>query len=167
MSRRTLLILLFVSLALNLFILGAGAGAFLFGERLFPHRQPQFRGGPPMFAAASTLPDAEAQAYRDALSAQALAVRPRLREARMLRHDAWTKLGADPVDPAGVVADLDKARAMQAQAQSEVDKKIVEFAAKLPATERRRFAAAMAEPPQRRGGRGQGPPPPDQPPFGR
>ena len=163
MSRRTLLILLFVSLALNLFVLGAGAGAFLFGERLFPHRPPPFGGGPPMFAAAATLPDAEAQAYRDALSAQALAVRPKMREARTLRHAAWTKLGADPVDAAGVVADLDKARAMQAEAQSEVDKQIVEFAAKLPAAERARFGAAMAQPPQHRGGRGPRPPMPEPP----
>lgn len=166
MSRRTLLILLFVSLALNLFVLGAGAGAFLFGERLFPHRAPAFRGGPPMFAAAATLPDPEAQAYRDALSAQALAVRPTMRQARSLRHDAWIRLGADPVDAAGVIADLDKARALQAQAQSDVDRKIVDFAAKLPAAERARFGEAMAQPPQHRHGHGRGGPggpPPDQP----
>jgi len=165
-SRRTLLILLFVSLALNLFVLGAGAGAFIFGERLFPHRPPSFRGGPPMFAAAATLPEAEAQAYRDQLSAQALAIRPKMREARMLRHDAWVRLGAEPVDAAGIAADLDKARALQAEAQSEVDRKTVDFAAKLPAGERARFGEAMAQPPQHRGGRGRGGPggpPPEQP----
>jgi uncharacterized membrane protein len=164
-SRRTLLIIVFVSLALNLFVLGAGAGAFLFGERLFPHRPPPFRGGPPMFAAAAVLPEAEAQAYRDALSAQALAVRPKLHEARTLRHDAWTRLGDDPVDAAGVVADLDKARALQAEAQSAVDKQIVEFAAKLPAAERARFGQAMAQPAQHRGGHRRGGPggPPEGP----
>lgn len=166
MSRRTLFILLFVSLALNLFILGAGAGAFLLGERLHPDRPPGMRGGPPMFAAAASLPDAEAQAYRDALSAEALAVRPTLRQARRLRNDAWLKLGADPVDAAGIVGDLDKARALQAQAQSDVDKKIVDFAARLPAAERGRFAEAISQPPMRHGphhGGGGGPPPDAQP----
>jgi uncharacterized membrane protein len=111
-----------------------------------------------MFAAAATLPEGQAEAYRDALSAQALAVRPKLREARTLRHDAWTRLGAEPVDAAGVAADLDKARGIQAEAQSEVDRKIVEFVAKLPAPERARFAQAMAQPPPHRGGRGRGGP---------
>lgn len=167
MSRRTLFILLFVSLALNLFIIGAGAGAFLFGDRLHPGRRELRGGGPPMFAAAQTLPEAQAQAYRDALSAEALAVRPMLREARRLRHDAWMRLAADPVDAAGVVADLDKARAQQAQAQSEVDRKIVDFAATLPAAERGRFAEALAQPSMWRGphhhGPGGGPPPEAQP----
>jgi uncharacterized membrane protein len=154
MSRRTLFILLFVSLALNLFIIGAGAGAFLLGERLHARRGPEVRGAPPMFAAAQALPGDEAGAYRDALSAEALAVRPMLRQARAMRRDAWLKLGTDPLDAAGVVADLDKARALQAQAQSEVDKKIVDYAAHLSAADRARFAAALAQPPQRRGGGG-------------
>jgi uncharacterized membrane protein len=163
MSRRTLFILLFVSLALNLFIIGAGAGAFLLGERLHHRRGPEAHGGPPMFAAAAALPPGEAQAYRDALSAEALAVRPTLRQARMMRHDTWLKLGTDPLDAAGIVADLDKARALQAQAQSEVDKKIVDYSAHLSAADRARFGAALAQPPQRRGGGGRGgdgPPPP-------
>jgi uncharacterized membrane protein len=162
-SRRTLFILLFVSLALNLFIIGAGAGAFLLGERLHPRRGPEMRGAPPMFAAAQALPADEARAYRDALSAEALAVRPTLHQARMMRHDAWLKLAADPLDAAGIVADLDKARALQAQAQSEVDKKIVDYAAHLSAADRARFGQALAQPPQRRGGGGRGGPPPPEP----
>jgi uncharacterized membrane protein len=154
-SRRTLFILLFVSLALNLFVIGAGAGAYLFGDGFHGRRPPPPRGGPML--AAAVLPEAEAQAYRDALSAEALAVRPTLRQARMMRRDAWLKLGTDPVDAAGIVADLDKARALQAQAQSEVDRKIVDYAVHLPAADRARFGAALAQPPQRRGPR-----PPDQ-----
>ena len=113
-----------------------------------------------MFAAAQVLPLGEAEAYRDALSAQALAVRPTMRQARLLRHDAWLRLGNDPLDAAGIVSDLDKARALQAQAQSEVDKKIVDYAAHLPAADRARFGQALAQPPQRRGGRPPMPVPP-------
>ena len=168
MSRRTLFILLFVSLALNLFVLGAAAGAFLFGDRLHPARPPGMRGGgPPMFAAAAALPPAEAEAYREALSAEALAVRPKLHEAHRMRREAWLKLGADPVDAAGIAAELDKARELQAQAQSEVDRKIVEVAARLPAADRGRFAEAISQPPMWRGPgrdrRGGGPPPDARP----
>lgn len=163
MSQRNQLILLFVSLALNLFIVGAVAGAWLLGGHLPGRGGGGPRGGPPMFAAASVLPDNEADAYRDVLGAEAQAVRPRLREARTVRHDAWLKLAADPVDTAGIVADLDRARSVQAQAQSEMDRKVVEFAARLPAAERARFGQALSEPPQRGGGHRRRGPPPDQP----
>lgn len=161
MSRRTLYIALFVSLALNLFVVGAGVGAYLLGGHLPGRGGPPRGGGPPMFAAAQALPGNEVDAYRDALSAEALAVRPTMRQARTLRHDAWLKLGADPLDSAAIVADLDKARSLQAQAQSQMDRRIVDFAAHLPAAERGRFGEALSQPPQRRGGRR--PPPPEQP----
>jgi uncharacterized membrane protein len=159
-SRRSLFILLFVSLALNLFILGAAAGAFLFGAR-FHERPSQFRGGGnPMLAAAQALPDDQREPYREALRSGAMAVGPKLRDARMLRHDAWLRLGADPVDAAAVTADLDRARALETEARGEVDRAIVGFAAKLPAGQRGALGAALANPPQRRGPR---PPPPPQP----
>ena len=78
MSQRNLVILLFVSLALNLFILGAAAGAYVFGDRMH-HRHPEFHGGNPMMMAGSVLPDNEAQAYRDAVSAQVMAERQKVR----------------------------------------------------------------------------------------
>lgn len=160
MSRRTLFIILFASLAVNLFVIGLGAGAFIFGDRLegplgghFGHRRaPEFRGGPPMMAAAQALPDDQREAYRDALSAEALAVRPKLREARQIRHDAWLKLAADPADAAGAASDLDRARALDNEARTVIDRRIVDFAARLPAAQRKTFAEALSLPPQRRGG---------------
>lgn len=167
MSRRTLYILLFVSLAVNLFAIGLGAGAFFFGERLRPHRPPEFRGGgPPMMAAAAALPDASREAYRQAISAEALAVRPKLREARQLRHDAWMKLGADPVDADMVAADLDRARALESEARAAIDRRIVDFTARLPVGERAPFAQALANPPNRRGRRPDAGGPPEGPPPG-
>ena len=158
MSRRTLYIILFVSLAVNLFAIGLGAGAFFFGERLRPHRPPpEFRGGgPPMMAAAAALPDNSREAYRDAISAEALAVRPKLKEARQLRHDAWMKLAGDPVDADTVAADLDRARALESEARAAIDRRIVDFTARLPAAERGPFAQALSTPPQRRGRGGHG-----------
>ena len=149
MSRRSLLILLFLSLALNLFIVGAGVGAYLLGGHLPGRGRLPTGGGPPMFAAAQALPSQEADAYRDTLSIEANAVRPTMRKARLLRHDAWLKLGADPLDSAAIVADLDRARSLQAQAQSEMDHKIVDFAAHLPAVDRAKFGEALSQPPPR------------------
>jgi len=166
-SRRTLYIVLFASLAVNLFAVGLGAGAFFFGERLRPHHPPPFRGGPPMMAAAAALPDNSRAAYREAISAEALAVRPKLRDARQLRHDAWMKLAADSVDADTVAADLDRARALESEARAAIDRRVVDFAARLPAAERAPFAQALAMPPQRRGrgGRGEGGPDGGGPPL--
>ena len=112
-----------------------------------------------MMAAASLLPEAQRDGYRESLSDAAAAVRPKLRQARRLRHDAWMRLGADPLDGAGVLADLDRARTLQSEAQDEIDRKIVDLAAQMPAAQRARLGAALAQPPQRRGA----PPPGPQP----
>jgi uncharacterized membrane protein len=155
-SQRNLFILLFVSLALNLFILGAAAGAYVFGDRMH-HRHPEFRGGGnPMLSAASVLPDNEAEAYREALSAQVMAERQKVHEARSIRHDAFVRLGADPVDAAAVTGDLDRARALETDARGEIDHAIVQFAAKLAPADRAKLAQALAQPPQRHGGHAPG-----------
>ncbi len=154
MSRRSLFILMFVSLALNLFILGAAAGVTILAD-LFHPKPPQA----PMMAAAALLPEAQRDAYRESLSDAAAAARPKLRQARRLRHDAWTRLGADPLDGPGVLADLDRARTLQSEAQDEIDTKIVELAAQMPAAQRAKLGAALAQPAQQRGA----PPPGPQP----
>jgi uncharacterized membrane protein len=156
-SQRTLLVALFVSLAVNLFVLGALAGVYLFGPRLH-HRPPEFRGGgPPMMAAAAALPEDQRAAYHEALRAEAMRVGPQLREARQIRRQAWARLAADPVDGGAITADLDRSRALETQARADVDHAILGFAVKLPAAERARLGQALAEPP-RRGRRGAGPP---------
>lgn len=155
MSRRTLFILLFASLALNLFVLGAAAGVYLLGPRL--HGPPR-GGGPAMMAAAAALPEGQRAAYREALRAEAVRVGPQLRQARQVRREAWTRLGADSVDMAGISADLDRARALELQARADVDRVILGFAAKLPAADRARLGQALAQPP--RGGMRREPRPP-------
>jgi uncharacterized membrane protein len=158
MSRRSLLVLLFASLALNLFVLGAVAGAAFLGGR-FHHHRPAPRGGAPMFAAAAALPQAERTAYSDTLRAAAAEAGPKLREARAARREAWGRLAADPPDAAAVTAELDRARALEAQAREDVDHRVVDFAARLPPPERHALAQALAAPPQRHGPRHDPPPP--------
>lgn len=162
MSRRTLYILLFVSLAVNLFVVGAAVGAFVFGARMHRHvTEP--RGGPAMLAAAAALPDDQREAYRQALRTEAGAVGPRLREAHQLRRQAWGRLGADPLDAKGIGADLDRARALETQARGDVDHAILNFSARLPAADRARLGQALAQPMRRGPPGGAPPPPPPQP----
>jgi uncharacterized membrane protein len=150
---RSLLIALFVSLAVNLFVLGALAGVYLFGPRLH-HRPPEFRGGgPAMMMAAAALPESERAAYQDALRAEASRVAPQVHEARRIRRAAWARLAADPLDAAAINADLARARALETQSRADVDTAVLGFAAKLPAADRARLSAALAEPP-RHGRRG-------------
>jgi uncharacterized membrane protein len=149
MSRRTLFILLFASLALNLFVLGAVAGVYLFGPRMHRHAGESRGGGPAMIAAAADLPDDQRAAYRESLRTEAQKVAPQLREARQIRRDAWTRLGSDPVDPAAINADLDRARSLELAARAEVDRTILDFAARLPAADRARLGQALAQPPRR------------------
>jgi uncharacterized membrane protein len=159
-SQRSLLFALFVSLAVNLFVLGALAGVYLFGPRLH-HRPPDFRGGgPAMMAAAATLPDDQRAAYHEALRAEAMRVGPQLHEARQIRRGAWAKLAADPVDAGAITTDLDRSRALETQARAEIDRAILGFAVKLPAAERARLGQALAEPPRHGGRHGPPPPPP-------
>jgi len=160
-SRRTLFIILFVSLALNLFVLGAAAGVFLFAPRMHGHRFEARGGGPAMMAAAAALPDDQRARYQEALRSEAMRVGPQLREARQIRREAWARLAADPVDASAITTDLDRSRALETQARAEVDHAILGFAVKLPAAERARLGQALAEPP-RHGGR-YGPPPPPMP----
>jgi uncharacterized membrane protein len=111
-----------------------------------------------MMAAAAALPESQQAAYREALRAEAVRVGPQLRQARQVRREAWTRLGADSVDMAGISADLDRARALELQARADVDRVILGFAAKLPAADRARLGQALAQPP--RGGMRPAPRPP-------
>lgn len=154
MNRRTLFILLFVSLALNLFVLGAAAGVTVLADLFHPKPPPAA-----MMAAAALLPEAQRDAYRESLSDAAAAVRPKLRQARRLRHDAWLRLGSEPLDGTGVLADLDRARRLQSEAQDEIDRKIVELATPMPAAQRAKLGGMLAQPPQRRGAPLPGPQP--------
>jgi uncharacterized membrane protein len=150
MRQRTLLILLFVSLAVNLFVVGALVGALVLGARLhgLVGRGPRL-GGPPMAVAARVLSPDQAQAFRQMLREEASAVGPKIRQARQLRRDALGRLAGEPLDPQPILRDLGSARALEAEARGEVDQRIVEFAARLPADQRARLGEALAHPPHR------------------
>jgi len=149
MSRRTLLIVAFVSLALNLFLIGGIVGAGVTGLR--PHLpRPEARSGPGMMAAARVLTDAQREAWRAMLREQAQASGPALREARAVRRDAWRRIGEEPMDTQAILAELNRSRTLEQEARTAMDRRMVAFVADLPAGERERVGRALSQPPEHR-----------------
>lgn len=159
MNRRGLLIALIVSLAVNLFAIGAVVGAIVLGPRLHgPGVRP---GGPPFWSAAAELPPERRAAYRQALMGEAGEVRDAMRAARQARREAWLSLGDPAFSPGDATARLERARTLEMQARSAVERRIVDFAVTLSPEERARLAKGLAKSgPGRRGGGDRPPRPP-------
>jgi uncharacterized membrane protein len=143
MSRRGLVIALVVSLAVNLFVLGGLAGVALMGL-LRPTAQPPQAAGPPrLMAIGAALEPARRDAWEATVRQTVENSRPKLRQARGLRDDAWQALGRDPLDPQAALATLDQARTLEFQARAEMDRTVVGFAATLPAEQRQKLGEAL------------------------
>jgi uncharacterized membrane protein len=161
MSRRGLLIALLVSLALNLFVLGGLAGAALMG---FGRHGPALPPGPGRLASlGETLAPQHREAWTAAVRGAVQAAGPQLRQARVLRRQAWAAISADPADPQAATAALNQSRLLEGQARATMDRAVVDFAATLPAAERKQLAEALSRRgshPPRRGWSGSGGPGP-------
>lgn len=139
MSRRGLIIGLLISLALNFFLLGAGATVVVIGARLAKLRAVATAvQGPlaPIRRAALALPPGPRGDFALAVKAVNTAERQNTLTARQLRQEAWTALGADKVDPAAIKAKLDQARLMESGVRGRVEGAVVDFAATLPQNQR-------------------------------
>lgn len=154
MSQRSLTVALFVSLAVNLFAIGAVVGGLVIGVRMSEGRESAMRPGPPpIFSAASALPEARQDAYREALRSEAREVRRSLMRAGEARRAAWGEIAADPYDPAAVRRALTEAQGIEAEARSRLESRVVDFAADLNPEERQALAEALSRPPRRHEGR--------------
>ncbi len=150
MSQRNLTIALFVSLAVNLFAIGAVVGGLVIGTRMAQGRESAMRPGPPaFFQAAAALSPERQEAYRQTIRGEVGQVRRKLTQAGEVRREAWRDLGDEPLDPAAVRRDLARAQAIEAEARSAVEGRVVDFAGQLSAQERQAFAEALARPPSR------------------
>ena len=148
MSRKTLLIVLFVSLAVNLFLVGALAGGLVVGQRLRAQRPPMMRVVQPVWRAGDVLPPEQARAYHEALRGHGPEIRQAMRQARSERADAWRGLAADPFEPAGVKQRLAQIRSEEAAVRGRLEDAIVDFAGGLPPAERRALADSLSQPPR-------------------
>lgn len=155
MNGRTLLIVaLFASLALNVFVVGAFVGARLNAEA--PRRdggEPGRRN--PVAHAVRTLPPEARAAWRERMQPFVKENGPRIREARRLARETMGGFGAEPFDAEATLAELRRARALEHESRVEMDEQLVAFAATLSPEERARFGEALARPPESgRGGAG-------------
>ena len=161
MSRKALLIALFASLAMNLFIVGLVVGAKVTERRPPPRgeRMLVLSGPGPAATAIRNLPAEQREAFRATAPGAMREANARFREARRLRQSAMRQLAEEPVETRAVLAELARARAIEAEARGALDNRIIGFAATLPPEHRAAFAKAMLRPPRGPGsGRGPGGP---------
>lgn len=145
MKGRWLLIGLVVSLALNLFLVGLGVGALVFGggQR---GADAQAAAGPrraPLWMAGRALSESYRPAYRQVLARATRETRPDLIESRRLKRQAFDAMMATPYDAGVVARDLEKARALEFKARTRVEQDIAAFAATLPPEERSALSEAL------------------------
>ncbi|MCF8504241.1 MAG: periplasmic heavy metal sensor [Caulobacter sp.] len=147
MTQRRLTIALLVSLALNLFLVGLGVGAWALGPRLM-QPSPVVVQGPgraplPFWASARAL----SPQYRPAFSAMlrgALAdTVGDIREARKIKRQAFDAMSSGDFDAGRVTAELDRARTLEFGARARLERDMLAFSATLPLEERANLAEAM------------------------
>jgi uncharacterized membrane protein len=129
---------------------GAFVGAHLAGGKPMPPPQ-ELRPRNPVAAAVRVLNPDQQAAWRAQMPEFAQTFGPRVREARQLRVRTLRSLGDEPFDAKAKLADLQRARALETEGRTEMDRRLVTFAATLPPADRARFGEALARPALGRG----------------
>lgn len=137
MKPKSLLVALFVSLAFNLFLVGAVAGGLVIGHRFrgAEHARTE-RPPPPLWRAAEGLAPEQATAYRQQVDEAGHDLREAMRAARVARRQAWEGLSSQPFDPVAAKARLAAVRQQEIDARGRIEDRIVDYAATLPPADR-------------------------------
>ncbi|CAN5339043.1 hypothetical protein BH11PSE2_BH11PSE2_06490 [soil metagenome] len=146
-------IALAISLAVNVFGVGALVGAMGKQATQDPRRAPPPIGNPLMRAGDQLSPEQQ-QAFRAMMRARAQTAQPLLREARQDRLDAAKLFGASEFDKTAASAALAKARTADFTARQDLEAAVVDFAATLNVEDRKKLAQGLREPPRGPGGMG-------------
>lgn len=147
MTNRKVLYALLASLAVNLFLVGLGVGAWALGPRLM-QPTPVVVQGPgraplPFWASARALSPQYRPAFNALLRKALLDKVPDIREARAIKRRAFDAMASGDFDAAKVSAELDRARALEFGARERLERDMVTFSATLPPEERANLAEAM------------------------
>lgn len=154
MNRPVLWVALFVSLALNVFVVGAFVGARL--SKPQAASAPVAAAGPqigprnPVMMAVRTLSPESQAAWRGQGADLARTMGPKAREARQLARQTMAGFGDPAFDVDAALANLQRARALEHENRVAMDRRLVAFAASLPPEERAKFAEALSRPALRR-----------------
>jgi uncharacterized membrane protein len=141
MRPRWLIVGLVVSVALNLFLVGAGAGIVALGLSIAQ----QSAGGRPgvFFWATNGLPQPSRHKVRSWLASEREQIRPDVERSFAVRVQAWDGLAAAKPDPAAIKQGLAQGRQLDLTVRSKVEDGVVDQVAALPPAERTAFAAGM------------------------
>jgi uncharacterized membrane protein len=151
MQSRWLIIGLVASLALNLFLIGAGAGVIALGVQMARQPPPPPRQVGALFWATEELPQPDRRAMRLMLKDLRDQLRPDTDRSNDLRIAAWGALADPKPDIAAINQKLAQSRQTDIASRARVEQSIVDFASKMPLAERASFAAGMRrvlEPPR-------------------
>jgi uncharacterized membrane protein len=129
MSPRALWIALALSLVVNVFVIGAGAGLF-FGRAFAPPSNPGPRPNA-LMTAADRLDPTDRDVLKALMQDDAQREGPTLLDARMARRQAVEMMRSPNFDRAAAGAALDRARADDMQVRQKLENTMLDFAAKL------------------------------------
>ncbi|WGM40162.1 periplasmic heavy metal sensor [Caulobacter sp. NIBR1757] len=168
MKPRGLIVALVVSVAINLFLAGLIVGGVVVARRVAEARPVAAAGQnrTPLWRAADELPFPKRRAFRQMFRQAGLETRDAIRQSRAIRREAIASMEAPDYNAAAVLEKMNRARQLDGQARSQVEAKILAFAATLTPDERellaqglrRAMAGQLREPPAR-GERAPIPPP--------
>ena len=141
MRPRWLVAGLIVSVALNLFLIGAAAAVIALSARL-AHAPPPLRAGA-LYWATDGLPQPDRRQMRLMLLDLRDEVQPDTNRSLALRAAAWDGLNAPAPDAAAIKAKLSASRQIDIGIRTRVEEKIVDYAVRLPPADRATLAAGM------------------------
>lgn len=142
MSDRTRTIVLAVSLAFNVFIVGAVAGGGYMWHVSGPHRPAiAARGG--LGRAAEKLPAAERKVFRQMLAQTRRAAAPDVAAARAGRLKLAQLMTTDPVDRQAIDAQLAAIRQSDSALRARLEKTVIDFFETLTPSERSTFVEGL------------------------
>lgn len=157
MTSRGLKIAFGVSLALNLFLLGAAVGGGLIAWKHWKDRPGR---GPALYEAARALPAEEQEALRRSMRAVAMKARPDFMQAREARHEAARLAAAPTFDRAAVAAQLERSREAEIRGRVVMEAGVLDVMAGLKPEGRAQLAPALLRKTGAPKGRGRHGPPP-------
>jgi uncharacterized membrane protein len=140
MRARWLVAALVVSVALNLFLIGAAAGVVALGSRMA--KENTARPGA-FLIATQALPQPDRSQLRRAMGEFRSGLRDQADQSLALRSDAWAALDAAQPDVAAIKQKLQQSRQIDVAIRTQVEEKLVDDVAALSRADRATFAAGM------------------------
>jgi uncharacterized membrane protein len=142
MRNSWLIVGLVVSVALNVFLIGAGAGVIALG-RTMARENPAAQPAGALMVATAGLPQPDRRAFRQMLRDEGAQVRADALRSRAIRIDAWNGVTDAKPDAAAIKAKLAESRQVDIGVRTKVEDRIVDYVLAQAPADRAAFAAGM------------------------